>query len=282
MLKAMWKAGARWIPPRIRREVRIQRERLRLSRLASIPVAGEDALGTSLTPASLDALFHGTPELTEEWSEVASELTALGITERADGVNPGDRRAVYYLVRAKRPMSVLEIGTHIGASTAHIARALRGTPGTSVVSVDISDVNDPISRPWRRFGAAMSPRDLVTQLGMGDAVRFVTAASTAYLAKARDRFDFIFLDGDHSARTVYQELPEALRLLNPGGLILMHDYFPEAAPLWPDGVVIPGSWLAVQRLRAEGARLQVLPLGELPWPTKQGTRRTSLAVVVAA
>ena len=81
---------------------------------------------------------------------------------------------------------------------------------------------------------------------------------------------------------MYQELPTALRLLRPGGVILLHDYFPGAAPLWPDGVVIPGSWLAVQRLRDEGAKLQVIPLGDLPWPTKQGTNRTILAVVVRA
>src|SRR2546430_6217516 len=35
------------------------------------------------------------------------------------------RRAIYYLVRHLRPRSVLEIGTHLGASTVHIAAALR-------------------------------------------------------------------------------------------------------------------------------------------------------------
>jgi len=282
MWKSLLQTGARWIPPRVRRVVRLQREKLRLARLSRIPVDHEVARDESLTRERLASLFAGTAGIADEWADVARELAALGITDRADGVNPGDRRAVYYLVRALRPRTVLEIGTHIGASTAHIACALRGTPGADVISVDIADVNDVASRPWQRFGATMSPRELVTRLGMGDAVHFVTDRSIVYLARARARFDFIFLDGDHSASTVYQELPDALRLLNPGGVILMHDYFPDAVPLWPDGVVIPGSWLAVQRLRAEGARIDVLPLGDLPWPTKQGTRRTSLAVVVGA
>jgi hypothetical protein len=46
--------------------------------------------------------------------------------------------------------------------------------------------------------------------------------------------------------------------------------------------VIPGPWLGVERLRREGVRLQVLPLGELGWPTKLGRNVTSLAAVVRA
>ena len=41
------------------------------------------------------------------------------------GVNPGDRQAVYYLIMALKPQNVLEVGTHIGASMPHIARALK-------------------------------------------------------------------------------------------------------------------------------------------------------------
>ena len=35
-------------------------------------------------------------------------------------------------------------------------------------------------------------------------------------------------------------------------------------------------------LRAEGARFRVLPLAELPWPTKLGRSVTSLAAVAPA
>jgi len=59
--------------------------------------------------------------------------------------------------------------------------------------------------------------------------------SLDYLAGCAQTFDFIFLDGDHAARTVYQEVPAALRLLNSGGVILLHDYFPNLRPLWSNG-----------------------------------------------
>jgi hypothetical protein len=88
------------------------------------------------------------------------------------------------------------------------------------------------------------------------------------------------LDGDHSAGTVYEEIVLALRVLSQGGVIVLHDYFPDLQPLWSDGSVIPGPWLGTQRLRAEGVNLAVLPLGDLPWMTKRQSKATSLAIVV--
>ena len=67
---------------------------------------------------------------------------------KTGGVNPGDRRALYYLVRGLGLKQVLEIGT------------------------------------------------------------FLT-----YLDECDESFDLIFLDGDHTAAMVYQEVPRALRRL---------------------------------------------------------------------
>jgi predicted O-methyltransferase YrrM len=232
------------------------------------------------------------PMVDAEWPAVAAELDRFTITTTAEGVNPGDRRALYYLIRGFKPARVLEVGTHIGASTVHIAAALRANGGGatggdagstgSLTTVDIADVNDPATRPWERYGTRLAPSDMTGQMGMGGAVRFVASPSIAFLETAPESFDLIFLDGDHSAATVYRELPAALRRLRPGGLILLHDYFPDGRPLWPGDLVIAGPWLGVERLRREGARLQVLPLGDLRWPTKLGRSVTSLAVAVGA
>jgi hypothetical protein len=78
---------------------------------------------------------------------------------------------------------------------------------------------------------------------------------------------------------VYREIPAALELLRPNGLILLHDYFPALRPLWSDRVVIPGPYLATARLMREGAKFRVLPLKALPWPTKFGSNVTSLALL---
>lgn len=220
-----------------------------------------------------------------KWNDIKKRIDGFSIPDGAGGVNPGDRKAIFCLVSKLRPSSVLEVGTHIGASTLHIASALftgqvtDGNQGT-LVSVDIADVNDPISRPWLRYGVKSSPIEMIGELGFGAFVEFVQDTSLRYLARCEHRFDVIFLDGDHTAATVYQEIPSVLDLLNEDGLILLHDYFPNLNPLWSNGSVIPGPFLATERLKNEGLNIVVLPLGELPWPTKLQSRISSLALVL--
>jgi predicted O-methyltransferase YrrM len=218
------------------------------------------------------------------WRDSAKRTGAFALPDGTGGVNPGDRRAIHSLIGVLAPSSVLEVGTHIGASTLHIASALlanqeRGKR-TSLVSVDIADVNCRTAMPWLKHGVSKSPKAMVQEMGCGAFVEFVAEPSLSYLAGTDRRFDFIFLDGDHAARTVYQEIPAALSRLNPNGVILLHDYFPNLMPLWSDGAVIPGPFLATERRVAEGERLIVQPLGALPWPTKLQSNVTSLALLL--
>jgi len=254
--------------------------------LAQVPTIACDGspLTRDMNAERLRTIFAQT-QLAQEWEQVAQSMVPLKITDQAGGVNPGDRRAIFYLVRYLQAKSILEVGTHIGASTVHLAAALQRNqaprPGVPhrLVTVDIQDVNDPATRPWIGFGSTYAPQEMLAQLGLAGLVTFVTQPSLEFFPACRERFDLIFLDGSHAARTVYQEVPAALRLLNPGGLILLHDCFPDLRPLWSDGRVNPGPWLGIQRLRAEGAGLVIVPLGQLPWTTKLGTSVTSLALL---
>lgn len=238
--------------------------------------AGEDV--------DLDEIFSSR-DIEAAWNAIAPELEAFDIPDGTGGVNPGDRRAIFYLVLYFQSHRVLEVGTHIGASAVHIAAALNSRKriaegGASLISVDAVAVNDPISKPWIRHGTRLSAADMIRRMGCDPFTEFATMRSLDYMGQCESGFDFIFLDGDHAAQTVYREIPAALELLNTDGVVLLHDYFAGAKPLWPDGAVVPGPFLATERLRAEGARFQVLPLGRLPWPTKQRSNVTSLALLV--
>lgn len=224
-------------------------------------------------------------EVEMRWRDSKSRLDAFTIPDLTGGVNPGDRRAIYCLISTFRPSSVLEIGTHIGASTLHIAEALfvnqrNDNSHAELVSVDVVNVNDPISKPWLQYGMRHSPLEMASEMGVGNFVEFVKDDSLHYLARSERKFDFIFLDGDHASSTVYLEIASALKLLNKDSLILLHDYFPDLKPLWSNGVVISGPFLATERFMEEGANLAALPLGDLPWPTKLQSNRTSLALLL--
>jgi predicted O-methyltransferase YrrM len=224
-------------------------------------------------------------DLDDEWRAAAAKIADLGVTDRAGGVNPGDRRALYYLIRHLRPKSVLEVGTHVGASTVHIAMALAALRAEDrsgryeLTTVDIVDVNDPVNKPWLELGSTYSPREMIDELGCSSFVSFRTQSSLDYLAESHSRFDLIFLDGFHTATHVLREIPAALSKLKRGGYVLLHDYYPGARPLWSDGHIERGPYLATQKLRQAGAAIDVLPLGALPWPTKAGSHVTSLALL---
>jgi len=257
-------------------------DRISFERLGDVPcdTSALAPLSSFDTAASL-----GRRDLADEWRSVETRMAPLGITSRAGGVNPGDRRALYYLVRSLRPRTVLEVGTHVGASTAHIAAALDALrtedPAQSrhLTTVDIVDVNDQSTKPWLQLGSRHSPAELIEQLGCASLVTFKAQNSLDYLAQCEERFDLVFLDGFHTASHVLQEIPAAFATLAQGGYVLLHDYYPNQRPLWSDGHVERGPFLATEKLRAAGAQIEVLPLGALPWPTKVDSHITSLALL---
>ena len=257
---------------------------LETRRLSHIPLIKADAtvLPKSATISILE-LFSGT-DLIAEWEVAKSEISKVFEYIDKDGaINPGDRQALYYLIRRFKPQSVLEIGTHLGGSTLHIAMALkacRHMEPPHFTTLDIHDVNDPSVQLWADYGISASVKDMLVRVDCADLTNFAVAPSLNYLAVCETKFDFIFLDGSHKAHIVYQEIPLALKALCPGGYLLLHDYFPKGKPLWKNGVVVPGPYLAVRRLQCEGVALTAVPLGELPWPTKLGSSVTSLALLV--
>jgi predicted O-methyltransferase YrrM len=263
-----------------------ERERAELQTIDRVD--GEfERLGTSLRALDLSALLSSDLRASE-WNEAEATLASFGISESAGGVNPGDRRALFCLLRGLGAASVLEIGTHVGSSTVAMVAALalgsrlgeRLSP--RLVTVDIVDVNDERTAPWVQLGSTHSPRQMIAGMGAEGWVRFVNAPSLEFLHGNSELFDVVFLDGSHAAKAVYREIAAALGSLEAGGFIVLHDFFPGGMPLWSNGIVIPGPWLAVERLLSEGAPIDVLPLADLPWKTKQGSRMSSLALLVGA
>jgi len=273
---------ARLMPPSVVSGYSVRRETKALSRTATRQCdTGKLRLRSEI---DLSKVFDSS-EIQSRWNQSCNKTERWAIPERRGGLNLGDRRAIYYLTSHLSPFSVLEIGTHIGASTVHIASAmfmnrLRKGTAPAFISVDIADVNSPVSKPWLVHGSSRSPRQIMNEMGYADCVEFITDNSLNYFAECTRRFDLIVLDGDHSARTVYQEIPGALHVLNPNGVIVLHDYYPDLKPLWADVPMIPGPFLATERLQREGAKFVVLPLGQLPWPTNPQSHATSLAMLL--
>ncbi len=202
----------------------------------------------------------GAPEIEPGWRAAEARIATVGLTAES-GMNPGDRRALYYLMRYLRPQRVLEIGTQAGASAIHLAAGLAdahsGPTVRRLLTVDIKDVNHSERAAWRDFKLPQSPRDAMRKLGYDELVEFRVARSLELLRTGGEAYDLIFLDGDHRFKTVLAEIPAALARLKPGGLVLLHDFFPGLKPLWSDGKVIDGPQRAVDVLRQAGWPIEV-------------------------
>ena len=123
---------------------------------------------------SLSDIFNSN-EIQVLWKKSKAELDVLNIPDHTGGVNPGDRRALHYLISKFKPKSVLEIGTHIGASTIHIAAALKANEiKANLTTLDIRDVNSTSVKPWLEYGTKYSPAEMLEQLKYGTLVNFVT------------------------------------------------------------------------------------------------------------
>ena len=257
-------------------------ERIRLLLQPGLRSAAERAAAIRGVPLKV---LLGAPEIEPGWRAAEARIATVGLTA-ASGMNPGDRRALYYLMRYLRPQRVLEIGTQAGASAIHLAAGLAdahsGPTVRRLLTVDIKDVNHAERAAWRDFKLPQSPGDAMRKLGYDELVEFRVGRSLELLRTGGEAYDLIFLDGDHRFKTVLAEIPAALARLKPGGLVLLHDFFPGLKPLWSDGKVIDGPQRAVDVLREAGWPIEAVPLGELPWPTKHGSSITSLALLGSA
>lgn len=259
-------------------QIRVILNRIRFS-LLPVSICDISALG-HFTKNQIDSLFSDS-DIHLNWNEDCIKLLELCIPETAGGVNPGDRRALYYITRSMNACNILEIGTHIGSSTTALALAMSRNQGVKkLITVDILDVNNELSRVWETAQSPASPASFVKRLNLAHFVHFrVSNAVNQLTITDSELFDLIFLDGDHSAAAVYTEIELALKKLKVGGIIVLHDYFPNGEAIWKGKAPLLGPWLAVSRYNKENAPFKVVPLGELPWPTKCGSNQTSLAIV---
>ena len=257
-------------------------ETLKLNAVGKIKLDASNLRSSSSVES--DNIFKD-KDIWKAFENYEAKIQALNIPDLTGGVNIGDRKALFFILNYFKPKSVLEVGTHIGASTVHVASALdynfkQHKVKSTFSTLDIRDVNCTKDKPWLKFDSPKSPKDLIADLDLSITTGFMSQDSLEYFETTTDTYDFIFLDGDHSAQTVYKEVPKAIKCLNPNGIILLHDYFKLGDSANPNNNFNSGPYLAIQRHIKEGADIKVIPFGDLPWETKHGSKRTSLALLL--
>lgn len=148
-------------------------------------------------------------------AQVAVPLGAMDPETRHP--NQAEHLIVCGIAAARQARRIFEFGTYFGRTSYHLARLL---PDAEVFTLDLPA--EAMPRPGPYLGAAF--------LGAPEAARIRQIRidsrnldTTPY----RARFDFIWIDGDHSYEVVKSDTEKAFELLAPGGVIVWHDYAPK-------------------------------------------------------
>lgn len=165
--------------------------------------------------------------------------------------------ALHYLIRANGCVRVLETGTARGVSAACLASAVAHRESARVVTLDIQACPEreelwlALPDPLR---ACIEPRSSDAIKGMKNAL------------ENDEIYDAVLLDSIHKEAHVWKEFQLAVKLVCPGGLILIHD------------AILENSTVGKALRRIEDAGYNVVQL----WTAKGGVRednRLGLAVI---
>lgn len=133
-----------------------------------------------------------------------AEMEARGARERIPILDPQGGALLHVLARATGARRIVEVGTAIGVSTLHLARAL--PPGGELVSFEIDPARHAAARDYLARAAPAGRVELRLQ-DAREGLRSLDAGA----------YDLAFLDGVKAEYDEYLSL--VVPLLRPGGLV---------------------------------------------------------------
>jgi len=136
------------------------------------------------------------------------------INELTGHPNKTDMIYVCAIAKSVKAKAMFEFGTYMGRTTYNLAR---NSPEARIVTLNLSPEADPTYGPYLGLFFKGKPEsERITQI-FADSRTFDTA-------QHRGRFDFVFVDADHSYEGVKNDTEKALELLSENGVIVWHDY----------------------------------------------------------
>lgn len=179
------------------------------------------------------------------------------VVARTKGFLPEDEGDALYAAALTAEKGLwLEIGTYCGKSTVHLGAAARER-GAQVVTLDHhrgSEENQPgwewhdvelVDPHTGRLETLPSLRRTLWDAELDDVVSVLAATTQQVGAWWTDPLQLLFLDGNHTEEVAQHDYAAFAPHVVPGGLLLVHDVFPDPA----DGGQPP--WHVVQRAQGD-------------------------------
>lgn len=131
---------------------------------------------------------------------------------------------LYLGVKNRKPRHILELGTFCGRSTVLLGLTVKEFGlATSILAVDSfvktsSDLWTDVSDPKKILLGLIEEHELqeIVTVKQSDSVEAITSLEAPT--------DFVFIDTDHTAELISQEIAALRGKIAPNGLLLIHDY----------------------------------------------------------
>lgn len=150
-------------------------------------------------------------------------------------------------LQRKKPSKYLEVGVYGGGTIKFVHDHAEGIECTGVDLFEDFQYNSDNTH--------VSPNFLMKDVKnyVGEDVELIKGDSTVVLpglASKGEKYDFIFIDGNHKYEATKIDYKNALKLLNPGGFIAFHNCSTGGAPDWEGyNIVDGGPWQLTMELK---------------------------------
>ena len=168
-----------------------------------------------------------------ENSEILEQIEKEALADRVPIIRKETQSFLKVLLTLKKPMSILEIGTAVGFSA--LLMSEYAPEDCKITTIEKFEKRIPIAR--NNFVRGKKEEQI--QLLEGDALEIMKGLKGSY--------DFIFMDAAKAQYIHY--LPEAVRLLNPEGILLTDNVL-------QDGDVMESRFAVERRNRTIHARMR--------------------------
>ncbi len=173
-------------------------------------------------------------------SDLSPDL--LAHARAAKGFMPDDEGLLLhrYAVERLPHGPALEVGTYCGKSAIYLGAAARAVGGT-VFTVDHHRGSEENQAGWEHHDASLVDpesglmdtlpvfRRTIERAGLEDVVVAVVGRSTTVSAHWRTPLSLLFIDGGHAEEHAQNDYSGWARWLADGGLLVIHDVFPDPA-----------------------------------------------------
>ena len=128
--------------------------------------------------------------------------------------------------KGKPDLKFLQIGAYTGDASVWLCENILTNPSSTLVDVDTWAGSDEAEHTRINFEQVFD----YYKSRVSEQVTYIKTTSDEYFKGNDARFDFIYIDGDHTSLQVERDIASAWKLLKRNGIIAFDDY------LWGQGL----------------------------------------------